>query len=72
VYLDVFGKPIVIISSLEVAKELLDKRSSIYSDRPELVCLNQRRLGLKKSADELFRLWPICELASSVIFPNTL
>ena len=30
------GKPIVILNSLRVADEMLDKKSSIYSDRPVL------------------------------------
>ncbi|KAH0366556.1 cytochrome P450, partial [Aureobasidium melanogenum] len=29
------SRPMVVLSSLEVVKELLDKRSAIYSDRPE-------------------------------------
>ncbi|KAK7458132.1 hypothetical protein VKT23_010040 [Stygiomarasmius scandens] len=37
IYLDVVGTPIVVINSVSVAKDLLDKRSAIYSDRPHLV-----------------------------------
>ncbi|KAI0917772.1 hypothetical protein AcV7_007098 [Taiwanofungus camphoratus] len=37
VQLDVFGQPIVILNSTKVAKDLLDKRSLIYSDRPRMV-----------------------------------
>lgn len=33
-YLSVLGKSIVILNSEEAAVELLDKRSSLYSDRP--------------------------------------
>ncbi|KAJ7468475.1 putative monooxygenase [Mycena latifolia] len=36
VYLDVVGQPLVILNSAEVARDLLDRRSSIYSDRPSL------------------------------------
>ncbi|KAG0704855.1 cytochrome P450 [Suillus ampliporus] len=36
VYSRVLGQHIIIISSIQVAKELLDKRSAIYSDRPVL------------------------------------
>ncbi|KAJ7285227.1 cytochrome P450 [Mycena rebaudengoi] len=32
----VFGQPVVIVSSLKIATEMLDKKSSIYSDRPVL------------------------------------
>lgn len=34
---EVLGTPILIISSADIAFELLDKRSSIYSDRPPTV-----------------------------------
>jgi len=34
IYLRVFGNPIMVINSFEVAEELLEKRSSIYSSRP--------------------------------------
>ncbi|KAJ7200308.1 cytochrome P450 [Mycena pura] len=33
IYLDVAGTPIVVLSSMEAATELLEKRSNIYSDR---------------------------------------
>jgi len=36
VYSRVLNQDIVIISSLQVARDLLDKRSAIYSDRPQL------------------------------------
>jgi hypothetical protein len=34
VYSRVLGQHIIIINSIEVARELLDRRSAIYSDRP--------------------------------------
>ncbi|KZT07386.1 cytochrome P450 [Laetiporus sulphureus 93-53] len=37
IHLDVLGRPVIIINSAEVARDLLDKRSSVYSDRPHLV-----------------------------------
>lgn len=37
VHVDVFGKPMIIINSAKVAKELLEKRSAIYSGRPHFV-----------------------------------
>lgn len=37
IYIHVFGTPMIIINDLAVARELLDKRSSIYSDRPRYV-----------------------------------
>lgn len=39
VFARVFHKPVIIISSIEVAKDLLDKRSQIYSSRPALTLL---------------------------------
>ncbi|KAF8594593.1 cytochrome P450 [Ceratobasidium sp. AG-I] len=40
----VMGQVTVVINSLDTATELLAKRSSIYSDRPELPMLNDDRL----------------------------
>ncbi|KDN34232.1 hypothetical protein RSAG8_12675, partial [Rhizoctonia solani AG-8 WAC10335] len=40
----VLGHTIVILNSLDTATELLGKRSSIYSDRPELPMLNDEKL----------------------------
>ncbi|KAJ7468478.1 putative monooxygenase [Mycena latifolia] len=34
VYLDAVGQPVIVLNSAKVAKDLLDRRSSIYSDRP--------------------------------------
>ena len=39
IYVNVLGKPMVIINKLEIARELLDKRGVNYSDRPRLVLL---------------------------------
>ncbi|KAJ7033902.1 putative monooxygenase [Mycena alexandri] len=36
VYLEAFGKPLVLLNSSKVAKDLLEQRSAIYSDRPRL------------------------------------
>ncbi|KAF7375517.1 putative monooxygenase [Mycena sanguinolenta] len=36
VYVDALGQPMIIINSAKVANELLDKRGSIYADRPSL------------------------------------
>lgn len=40
VYLKVLRQPMLILNSLEAAQDLLDKRSAIYSDRPNFVLLN--------------------------------
>ncbi|KAJ6477549.1 cytochrome P450 [Mycena sanguinolenta] len=36
VYMEALGQPIIVINSAKVANDLLDKRGSIYSDRPIL------------------------------------
>lgn len=37
IYLDLMGQPALLINSRKVANDLMDKRSSIYSDRPFMV-----------------------------------
>jgi len=39
VYYNVLGKSMLIVNSYEAAKELLEKRGKIYSDRPEWTML---------------------------------
>ena len=39
-YLNALGQPILVINSLKTAFELLDRRASIYSDRPPLIVGN--------------------------------
>ncbi|KAH8998282.1 cytochrome P450 [Lactarius hatsudake] len=41
IHADVIGSHIVILNSIKAANELLEKRSSIYSDRPHLVVLQE-------------------------------
>jgi hypothetical protein len=41
VYAEALGRKIVILGSAEAVKDLLDCRSSAYSDRPTLIMLNQ-------------------------------
>jgi hypothetical protein len=36
-YLNALGQPIIVINSLKVAFELLDRRANIYSDRPRFI-----------------------------------
>jgi hypothetical protein len=38
-HVDAFGQSFVIVSTLKIAEDLLEKRSLIYSDRPRLVRL---------------------------------
>ena len=37
IYLDIMGQPALVVNSRKVAYDLMDKRSSIYSDRPYMV-----------------------------------
>ncbi|KAJ7036666.1 cytochrome P450, partial [Mycena alexandri] len=41
IHLNVFGTSIVVLSSMEAVRELFDKRSSLYSDRPYMPMLNE-------------------------------
>ena len=41
VSLSILGKTIIFLNSFEAANDLLQKKSSIYSDRPRLVMLNE-------------------------------
>ena len=52
-YLNIVGQPIFVVNSSKVAKDLLDKRSGIYSDRPVSVSYNIREILL---SNEIFRL----------------
>ncbi|KAF9449669.1 cytochrome P450 [Macrolepiota fuliginosa MF-IS2] len=40
-YLEAFGQPIVVLTDLRAAQDLLDKRSSLYSGRPHLTMLHE-------------------------------
>jgi hypothetical protein len=37
IYLDIMGQPALVVNSKQVANDLMDKRSTIYSDRPFMV-----------------------------------
>nr|BAK09477.1 cytochrome P450 [Postia placenta] len=57
-YLDALGQHIIVINSARVARELLDRRSSIYSGRPHLIMAGQlvggdRMLIMQPYGDEL-------------------
>ncbi|KAJ2928475.1 hypothetical protein H1R20_g8623, partial [Candolleomyces eurysporus] len=41
IYLNMMGTPLVVLNSLAACKELLEKRSSIYSSRPNMPMLNE-------------------------------
>jgi hypothetical protein len=40
-YISVFGRGILVINSQRVAVDLLEKRSSIYSDRPTYISFSE-------------------------------
>ena len=40
-YLNAAGQPIVVISSQKIASELLERRASIYSDRPRWIVASE-------------------------------
>jgi len=39
-HVDIIGQPIIIINTAEIAKDLMDRRATIYSDRPHFVMAN--------------------------------
>lgn len=41
VYMHVLGQPMIVLSSQTVVRDLMEKRSAIYSDRPRFVLLNE-------------------------------
>jgi hypothetical protein len=41
VYVSTFGKPLIVLNSFSVARELLQKRGNIYSGRPRLVAFSE-------------------------------
>lgn len=40
-YIRLFQTPALVVSSVEIANELMEKRGAIYSDRPPLVLFNE-------------------------------
>jgi hypothetical protein len=39
VYAEVVGQPLIVLNSAKIARDLLDQRSAIYSDRPSMASL---------------------------------
>ncbi|KAJ7723504.1 cytochrome P450 [Mycena maculata] len=57
IHLDIAGKSVVVLSSLNAVESLLEKRSAIYSDRPRITMVNELmgwdfNLGMMKYGDE--------------------
>jgi hypothetical protein len=44
-YLNALGQPILVINSLEVAAELLDRRANIFSSRPRMIVADEILTG---------------------------
>ncbi|KAJ7844119.1 putative monooxygenase [Mycena olivaceomarginata] len=65
VYLDALGQPIIVINSAKIANDLLDRRSSIYSDRPNLPYNDnwrqQRKLIAQEFGSSAVRHYPFQE-----------
>lgn len=45
IYVNVAGKPVVVISSQKIAGDLMDRRATIYSDRPQNIVPNDLMTG---------------------------
>ncbi|KAF9243459.1 cytochrome P450 [Melanogaster broomeanus] len=56
VYCSLFGRPIVVIQTIEVAKALLEQRSNIYSDRPPVKTTKEHVLSSSLQYGEEWRL----------------
>lgn len=58
VYMNIVGKPYIIINSYEVARELLEKRGGKYSDRPRFVMAGELvGLGIQTALAPFGPLW---------------
>lgn len=62
VYAHVFGKPIIIINDLKIARDLLDKRGTIYSDRPRFTLMVEMYALMCRFAILLFIINPFCRI----------
>ena len=50
VYVHILGHPVIIVNSFKYANELMEKRGALYSDRPQMVFINDMQVeyyGLK-------------------------
>lgn len=45
IYLEALGQPIIILNSVETVGDLFERRSALYSDRPETVFIHQLYAG---------------------------
>ena len=67
-YLSAFGQGILVVNSQRVALDLLEKRSSIYSDRPRNISLSE---FLTEHLTFVFTKYgDLCAIQHSVLFPH--
>jgi hypothetical protein len=60
IYLNVIGQPIVVLNSRKVAADLLDRRATIYSDRPRnIVACDIMSGGLLFALSHYDEVWVI-------------
>jgi hypothetical protein len=48
VYIRLFQQPVLILNSLRAAREILEQRGAIYSDRPRFVLFSELCVWLAK------------------------
>ena len=65
IYLNVLGQHIVILGSLEVNADLFEKRSSNYSDRKQLIMLNELYVSHSFHFKELVKIAVRCRMNGS-------
>ena len=44
VYVHILGHPVIIVNSFKCANELMEKRGALYSDRPQMVFINDMQV----------------------------
>ena len=44
VYVHILGHPVIIVNSFKYANELMEKRGALYSDRPQMVFINDMQV----------------------------
>ncbi|KAH9945402.1 cytochrome P450, partial [Epithele typhae] len=70
--LSAFGRNLIVLSSLEAATELLDKRSSIYSDRPRMIMVNELSgFGWTFGSIDANEDWRVCRKMAHTDFHAT-
>jgi len=68
-YLNALGQPILVLNSLKSAFDLLDRRASIYSDRPRFIMAHEILCGGLFTA---FMSWGDVSVYHSALSPDKL